>query len=512
MICAFVIIVIGSGVCVHGDGADGFAAGEYWKGIIPKPKSYVISSGQYILTGQEKIVVRGRSSAETDEIFRTGSYFADKVRLSTGFSFGVVRGDIPAQGNITLVSDNSDLSLGQEGYNISITLNGIYIYAYTPEGLFRGVQTLRQMFPPEIELNERVAGVRWAVPVSEIRDQPVYEWRGMMLDVSRHFFSVETVKRSIDCAAAYKINIFHLHLTDDQGWRIEIKSWPGLAVIGGRTQIDGKQGGYFSQQDYIDIVKYAADRYIEIIPEIEMPAHINAALASYGILNPDGIPAQPLAKGSSTLMCRSEATWKFVTDVISEIAAITPGRYIHIGGDEATVTPEADYRYFIGRVNSIIESCGKKMIGWNPVQKGDDMSSETIVQYWVNIDKDISAAIENEMMLIMSPAKKAYLDMKYSPETDLGLKWAGYISVQAGYSWDPEDYTSSENILGVECPLWTETIETADDIDYMVYPRLLGYAEIGWTERSLRDWDDYRQRLQVHYKRMSFLGIRFSSE
>ena len=488
------------------------AVNEKNHSIIPKPKTFTSGTGFYVLPVKCRIRVLGRNDAETDKIAETGRFLSAILRRSTGYPIEVIKRGKSRSGDMVLVSDDTDISLGREGYSLNVSERGIRMVAYTPEGLFRGVQTLRQMFPPDVENKEVKRNIEWKIPSADIRDQPVYEWRGTMLDVSRHFFTVDTVKRFIDNAAYYKMNRFHLHLTDDQGWRIEIKSWPDLTRIGGTTQIDCGKGGFYTQKEYAEIVRYAANRYITIVPEIDMPAHVNAALASYGELNPGGKRKAPISPGTSTLMCRSDATWKFVSDVVREIALITPGEYIHIGGDEAEETSDEDYRYFIGRLSSIVTSNGKTMVGWNPVQNGDDIGRDTIVQYWRNIDGDIGASVRKGMKIIMSPAEKCYLDMKYSPETVLGFKWAGYISLLTAYSWDPEEYTRFENIIGIECPLWTETISTPEDIDYMAYPRLTGYAEIGWTGKPSRNWDDYRRRLGAHFERMRVMGIRFSKE
>lgn len=488
------------------------AGSEQIHGIIPAPRVYSPGRGYYVLSKECRIIVEGRNAAETEEIAGTGRYLSEILRRSTGYPVEVIRKGKRRKGDIVLVSDDTDISLGKEGYSLHVVDEGIMMISYTPEGLFRGAQTIRQMFPPEIEKREITRNIEWKIPAAEIKDQPVYEWRGTMLDVARHFFTVDTVKKCIDNAAYYKMNRFHLHLTDDQGWRLEIKSWPDLTRIGGSTRIDGGKGGFFTQKEYSEIIRYAAKRYITVIPEIDMPAHVNAALASYGELNPDGQRKVHLAPGTSTLMCRSEVTWRFVSDVIQEVSAITPGEYIHIGGDEADETPDDDYRYFIGRAGSIVKSNGKTMVGWNPVQKGENTGSETIVQYWRNVDGDIGTAVRKGMRIIMSPAEKCYLDMKYSPDTVIGFKWAGYISVLTAYSWDPGDYTRFENIIGVECPLWTETIATPDDIDYMMYPRLPGYAEIGWSEQSTRSWEDYRARLRYHLERMAAMGIKFARE
>jgi hexosaminidase len=334
-----------------------------------------------------------------------------------------------------------------------------------------------------------------------------------MLDVSRHFFSVEDVKRFIDLISYYKINHLHLHLSDDQGWRIEIKSWPNLTVHGGSTQVGGGKGGFYTQEQYSDIVKYAQQRFITIVPEIDMPGHTNAALASYAELNADG-KARELYTGTevgfSTFAARKDVTYKFVDDVIRELAAITPGPYIHIGGDESHSTKKDDYIYFIEKVQQIVRSHGKKVIGWDEIAT-TKMIEGAIAQFW---DKAPNAlkAVEQGRQVLFSPAKKAYLDMQYDSSTKLGLHWAAYIEVDKGYNWDPAELVpgiQKENILGVEAPLWSETVTNMDEIEYMVFPRLPGIAEIGWTPALKREWSEYKTRLAAHGERFTAMGIDY---
>jgi hexosaminidase len=345
-----------------------------------------------------------------------------------------------------------------------------------------------------------------------IRDYPRYTWRGTMLDVARHFFGVEDVKRFIDLIAQYKINRLHLHLTDDQGWRIEIKSWPRLTKIGGSTQVGGNGGGYYTQEQYQEIVDYARSRYIMIIPEIDTPGHTNAALASYAELNPTE-EATALYEGAevgfSTLWIKSEVTYKFLDDVIRELAAITLDPYIHIGGDEARSTPEDEYKMFMKRAQEIVISHGKQAIGWSEKIGEAEILPGTIAQHWDRTD--YLGAREQGAKIILSPAKKTYLDMKYDQSTPIGLTWAALISVKDAYDWEPtRDFAQLEesDILGIEAPLWTETISTMKDIEYLVFPRLLGIAELAWSPKG-QSWEEYRQRLAAHGPRMEAMGINF---
>jgi hexosaminidase len=476
--------------------------------IIPKPVSVNQTGNTFSFDYKSDIYAEPYNS----EIAFIAQYLADKIKPSTGYNIFVIpTTDIPENGNIYLTTKDADSSLGDEGYEIIITEELITLKAFKPAGLFRGVQTLRQSFHPLIDSETKQYG-KWTVPTGIIKDSPRFEWRGVMLDVARHFFSVEDVKSYIDMIAYYKVNRFHMHLADDQGWRIHIKSWPNLAVHGGSTNVGGGKGGFYTQSEFSEIVEYAEERYITVVPEIDMPGHTNAALASYPELNKDGV-APPLYTGIkvgfSALDVNKPVTYKFIDDVIREISEISPGPYIHIGGDEAPRVDSLDYVRFIGKVESIVQSYGKKMIGWDEISIAD-LSKSTLVQHWAN--KEILLAVEKDVKIIMSPASRMYMDMKYDSTTKLGLHWAGYIEVKDGYNWDPATYMNGiteGNIIGVEAPLWTETILTLDDIEYMVFPRMPGYSEIGWTPASERNWDEYKERLADHGLRWNQLDINY---
>ena len=346
-----------------------------------------------------------------------------------------------------------------------------------------------------------------------ITDYPAFSYRGAMLDVSRHFFGVEDVKRLIDFLALYKMNVLHLHLSDDQGWRIEIKSWPDLAIHGGSTQVGGGKGGYYTQEQYSDIVNYAKERYITIVPEIDMPGHTNAALASYAELNCNG-KATELYTGTevgfSSFCTSHDITYKFIDDVVRELAAITPGPYIHIGGDESHSTKREDYIPFINKVQDIVLSHGKKVLGWDDIAISS-LKPNVIAQHWANV-KNAKMAVSQGAKILMSPAIKAYLDMQYDKTTKLGLHWAAYIEVDSAYIWDPATLipgVGKENVIGIEAALWTETITNMKDMEYMVFPRLPGFAEIGWTPSSERNWNEYKVRLGKQGERFKAMDINF---
>jgi hexosaminidase len=307
--------------------------------------------------------------------------------------------------------------------------------------------------------------------------------------------------------------MLHLHLTDDQGWRIEIKSWPKLTEIGGSTQVGGGEGGFYTQEQYKEIVQYAADRSITIVPEIDMPGHTNAALASYPELNCDGM-ARELYTGTkvgfSTLCIDKEITYQFVNDVIGELAEITPGPYIHIGGDESHVTPMEDYVPFIEKVQEIVNSHGKQMIGWDEIANAR-LDESTIVQYW-NHPENALKAVEQDCQVLMSPAERCYLDMKYDSTTAKGLTWAGFIEMDRAYNWDPEKMVEGlgkPHILGIESPLWTETVTTMDDIEYMAFPRLIAHAEIGWSPPEKRGWEGFYKRMAHHGMLLDSMQVNY---
>nr|BAI63641.1 hexosaminidase Hex1t [Paenibacillus sp. TS12] len=482
--------------------------------ILPKPVSYTVGSGQFVLTKNASIFVAGNNVGETDELFNIGQALAKKLNASTGYTISVVKSNQPTAGSIYLTTVGGNAALGNEGYDLITTSNQVTLTANKPEGVFRGNQTLLQLLPAGIEKNTVVSGVQWVIPHSNISDKPEYEYRGLMLDVARHFFTVDEVKRQIDLASQYKINKFHMHLSDDQGWRIEIKSWPDLIEIGSKGQVGGGPGGYYTQEQFKDIVSYAAERYIEVIPEIDMPGHTNAALASYGELNPDGkrkAMRTDTAVGYSTLMPRAEITYQFVEDVISELAAISPSPYIHLGGDESNATSAADYDYFFGRVTAIANSYGKKVVGWDPSDTSSGATSDSVLQNWTCSASTGTAAKAKGMKVIVSPAN-AYLDMKYYSDSPIGLQWRGFVNTNRAYNWDPTDCIKGANIYGVESTLWTETFVTQDHLDYMLYPKLLSNAEVGWTARGDRNWDDFKERLIEHTPRLQNKGIKFFAD
>ncbi len=476
--------------------------------LIPMPLSVKPTGQTFVLTEAAHIYVEPGNA----EVAAIGQYLADRLNPATGYGIQVlVASGAPSEGSIRLTTAGADPEMGGEGYELAIAPGAVTVTAPHPEGLFRGVQTLRQLLPPEIERPEAQPGP-WPVPCGRIRDHPRFAWRGFMLDVSRHFFGVEEVKRTVDLLAYYKMNRLHLHLSDDQGWRLAIEAWPNLALHGGSTEVGGGPGGYYTQAEYAEIVAYAQSRYITVVPEIDMPGHTNAALASYPELNCDGV-APPLYTGIevgfSSLCIERETTFQFVDDVVREVAALTPGPYFHIGGDEAAATDLADYVRFVERVQEIVQAHDKRMVGWEEVVQAD-LSLASIVQYWHGAQAQ--QVVQKGSGVVMSPGARAYLDMKYDESTPLGLTWAGYIDVQTAYGWDPVAQVEglpAEHVLGLEAPLWSETLETLADVEFMAFPRLAGYAEIGWSPAEARSWDEYRLRLGAHGPRLAAMAVNF---
>lgn len=482
--------------------------------VVPAPASVRPGGDPYTIDEGTRIRVPGGS----DGARRVAGYLAGLLRPATGYALPVTTKD-GRDGIVLRLGGPGTASLGAEGYRLTSGSRGVTLSAARPAGLFHGVQTLRQLLPTAVEERAERPGP-WRIAGGTIADSPRYAYRGAMLDVSRHFFTVEQVKRYIDQLALYKVNRLHLHLSDDQGWRIALKSWPRLATYGGSTQVGGGPGGYYSKDDYREIVRYAAARYLTVVPEIDMPGHTNAALASYAELNCNG-QAPPLYTGTnvgfSSLCVPKKVTYDFIDDVIREIAALTPGRYLHIGGDEAHSTSHADYVAFMDKVQPVVAKYGKTVVGWHQLTGAHPVKG-AVAQYW-GYDKtgdaerkQVTDAARNGTRLILSPADRAYLDMKYDKDTPLGLNWAGYVGVRRSYDWDPGRYLSGapeDAVLGVEAPLWSETLSTTRHIEYMAFPRLPGIAELGWSPADRHDWDGYKVRLAAQGPRWDAMGIDY---
>jgi hexosaminidase len=489
--------------------------------IVPIPLSVIPSTGAPFALGATTSIVVPEGNAE---VARSAEMLAMLLRVPTGLRVPVTPSNAAAPQSAIVLRLGGPASLGAEGYELTVSADSVRILASAPAGIFHGIQTVRQLLPAAIEseLNfGRRAQQVWTIPAGQITDRPRFAWRGAMLDVARHFFSVEEVKQYIDVLAMYKMNIFHLHLGDDQGWRIQIDSRPKLTEIGGSTEVGGGPGGFYTKADYAEIVRYAADRYITIVPEIDMPGHTHAAIASYPELSCSRpMPTSTAAArvpgtftgtevGWSTFCPDSENVYAFVDDVVKEIAAMTPGQWFHMGGDEVHVLKDSQYVKFVERVQDIVYKYGKTMVGWEEIGKAK-LRPTSIAQQWKS--DTVPPAVLQGAKLIMSPAPKAYLDMKYTPNTELGLTWAAIIELRTAYDWEPLTYLKGvreEQILGVEGPLWSETVQNIGSALFLTLPRLPALAELGWSQPEQRQWEGFRQRIAGHAARWRLLGMNF---
>ncbi len=507
--------------------------GDRVTGIIPAPATLEVHADAttFRLTEATRLVARGPGASEVAETL------GRVLRAATGFRLPVVAGagdaDAAASDIALLVRGGPRLQTEAEGYALECGTRGVRIEAAEAAGLFWGTQTLQQLLPAEIRRAAPGAPPPggWTAPAVSVADAPRFAYRGAMLDVARHFFPVDDVLDFIDRIALLKLNVLHLHLTDDQGWRIEIDSWPELTGIGAATSVGGDGAGFYSKDDYRRIVAHAAERFVTIVPEIDLPGHTNAALSAYPELNPDGLAPAPydgVAVGFSTLSAspeRAEATDRFLADVTREVAELTHGPWLHLGGDEPLSTPHEDYLDLVRRMTRAAAATGKTIIGWHELGASTELPAGTIGQYWGRVEADPEAAalarsfVEQGGSIILSPADAAYLDMTYPGEPvgptgrPLGLDWAGTTSLEAAYGWEPAAIVPGlreDDLLGIEAPLWTETIATVPELEFMVFPRLAAIAEIAWSPAAApRDFLDFAERLATLGTHLDVLGIAY---
>ncbi|MCA0253420.1 MAG: beta-N-acetylhexosaminidase [Actinobacteria bacterium] len=423
-----------------------------------------------------------------------------------------------------------------ESYRLEVDATGVRVVAADEAGLFYAGCTLEQLLAEDPE--------GWILPAVVIEDAPRFGYRGAMLDVARHFFDVTTVKRFIDQLARLKLNVLHLHLTDDHGWRIEIASRPHLTARGSGSEAGGGAGGYFTQADYVEIVGYAAGRCVTIVPEIDLPGHTHAIGLAYpdlaeqpvldaylraqiealdGVLPVAGEPFTGLGVGFSSLRIGHEPSYDFVADVLGELAGITPGPYLHIGGDECLGTPPAAFADFLRRVTAMVERLGKTPIAWHEAGAAPGLAPGTVGQYWGFLSPDELAAgcaqrlVAAGSRLVLSPSDAAYLDMRH-PEDPSGQDWAnGPTSLRRSYCWEPSELipgVGETDILGIEAPLWTEFVRTPAQVDALVFPRLAAIAEIAWSAPAGapgRNWSEFRQRVAGLAASWRAQGIGFTA-
>jgi hexosaminidase len=507
--------------------------GDAVTGIIPAPVSFELRDGDapFRLTEGSRLVASGAGAAAVAETF------AERARAATGFELPVVDGDAGAS-DLEFVMDEGSVPGGAaEGYSLESSADGVRIVAETAEGLFRGTQSLRQLLPAEIERADAAGAPDggWVVPAASVADAPRFAYRGAMLDVARHFLPVEDVLSFVDAIALLKLNVLHLHLTDDQGWRIRIDSWPELTGVGASTSVDGDGGGFYTKDDYRRIVDHAAERFVTIVPELDLPGHTNAALSAYPELNCDVVAPQPYEGtevGFSSLCAspdRAEATDRFLADVTREVAEMTPGPWLHLGGDESLATSDADYRDLVRRMTQAGATTGKTIVGWHEMGASRELPEGTVGQYWSFVEPEGDAAeltrsfVEQGGRVIMSPADVAYLDMKYVDDPQgplggrLGLDWAkGPTTIDEAYLWEPTAIVpgvGEAEVLGVEAPLWTETLGSLAEVEFMAFPRLAAIAEIGWSPAAeagaARDTEEFFARVAALGEHWDASGVTY---
>ncbi len=507
--------------------------------LIPAPKEISVKEGCFTLS-------RGTAIAldESDETLRgIARYFNEKTAPATGFELPV-----KSSGKIkfTLAEDET---LGDEGYHLTVKTNGITITAQKPQGIFYGVGTLLQLLPAEIKSKEvQSDGVQWTIPCVDITDKPQFVWRGLMLDVSRHFFTKEEVMKFIDELAEYKMNVFHWHLTDDQGWRIEIKSLPKLTEVGAwRAKRVGQwwhrdrlmpgekptYGGFYTHEDVKEVVAYAASRFVRVIPEIDVPGHSVAALVSYPELACTKAPASVnvgnkfFGEDENTLCVGKDFTFEFMDKVLTEVSALFPDDYVHIGGDECfkgfwhkcprcrarmkaenLKNEEELQSYFIHRMGDILKAKGKKLIGWDEILEGG-LAPDANVMSWRGMSGGIKAAKAGHHV-VMTPTNHCYLDL-YQGETTVEPDTYSMCRLSDSYGFNPvPEGVPEEMVLGGQGNLWTESVPTFHHAEYMAWPRGWALAEVLWSGPAQSDWDGFWPRVEQHFLRADMADINHS--
>jgi len=512
-------------------------------GIIPQPVSLERRSGSFRLHSGVAIVV----SSGNPEARYAADYLARALSTPTGWQF-----KISESSRISLRRNAIVLALGGEspapgGYELTVTPRGVRIQSPTAAGLFYGVQTFLQLLPPEIESGTRQQA-QWTAPCVRITDYPRFAWRGLMLDVSRHFFPKEFVEQYIDRMARYKMNVFHWHLTDDNGWRIEIKGLPQLTKVGAwrvprlakwgtrEAPRDGEaatDGGFYTQDDIREVVAYAKERFVTIVPEIEMPGHSLAALAAYPELSCTGGPfhvdpgSNFYTKVDNAFCPGNEKTFEFIDKVFSEVALLFPSDFVHIGGDECykgfwKTCPKCQRRmadehlanveelqsYLVRRAEKILESKGKKLIGWDEILEGG-LAPNAAVMSWRGMNGGIAAAKMNHQV-VMTPTNFVYLDY-YQGDPSLEPSTFGRLLLSTCYNFEPVPQgVEAQYILGGQGNLWTESVPTPRHAEYMTWPRAFALAEVLWSPKASRNWDDFTSRVGMQFKRLDAAQVNYA--
>ncbi len=504
--------------------------------VIPEPASVINKEGTFIFTPETKIQVNQAG----EQFMKIASFLTNHVDKFYGIKSTVTQSEEPSKRSVYLKLD-PESGLVKEAYNLTVTPKGVTIVASAPNGLFYGIQTLIQLMPPTQKKLTQVV-----LPAVEIKDSPRFAWRGLHLDVGRHFMPKEFILKYLDYMSMHKFNTFHWHLTEDQGWRIEIKKYPKLTEVGsirketlighGRDpkEYDGTPyGGFYTQEDVKEIVAYAADRYITVVPEIEMPGHSLAALASYPELGCTGGPYEVATRWGvfDDVYCPGkESTFNFLEDVLSEIIPLFPSQYIHIGGDECPKTrwekcPLCQKRmkeeglktehelqsYFVQRIEKFLNSKGKKLIGWDEILEGG-LAPNAAVMSWRGEEGGIAAAKQHHYV-VMTPGKYCYLDHYQADPKTQPLAIGGFLPLEQVYSYDPvpASLTKEESsyIMGVQGNVWTEYMKTPEYVEYMVYPRAAALAEVAWSPKESKNYADFKNRLRDEIKRYDVYGINY---
>jgi hexosaminidase len=510
--------------------------------IVPRPARLTRSAGRYELTA--------RSIIWTDEAsVSLGRQLARYLEPATGLSLDVRSvGDAPA-GAIVLKRDSSLARLGGEGYRLDVTPSGVIARAAQPAGLFYAIQTIRQLLPPAIFADTVATGVTWTMPAVSIEDRPRFPWRGGHLDVGRHFMPPEFVKKYIDLLALHKMNSFHWHLTEDQGWRLEIKKYPRLTEVGAwrkqtivgrqlrdstRWRFDGERhGGFYTQAEARDIVAYAAERFVNVVPEIEMPGHASAAIAAYPELGVTGKPIEVATRWGvfDDILNAEPSTIAFMQDVLTEVLSIFPSRYIHVGGDEADKTkwkasPRIQARirelglknegelqsWFIRQMDAFLTERGRRLVGWDEILEGGLAPNATVMS-WRGRRGGIAAARAGHDV-VMTPTTHTYFDYYQSRNRSKEPQaFPAFLPLDTVYAFEPVPATlearHAKHILGAQGQVWTEYIPTPKQVEYMAYPRMTALAEVLWTPRERKSWPSFRERLSVHLQRLDALDVNY---
>ena len=510
--------------------------------IIPKPLETVLSKGSFTFNKNTKIVL---SSASQKSI---ASEFIQQFKISTGIQLQIVDKNTSQQ-NVLLFK--KDTMLPKEGYHFTATSSNITIKAADDAGFLYGVQTLRQLLPLTFEADTLQKNSEWSIPNVDIKDTPRFGWRGLMLDVSRHFFGKEYVLKTIDRLAAHKMNVLHLHLIDDQGWRIEIKKYPKLTEIGAwradkedlhwntrnikRPTDSVKYGGFYTQEDIKEIVAYAKTKQITVIPEIELPAHVTSAIAAYPHLSCKNkqvaVPSGGVWPITDIYCPGKETTFEFLEDVLSEVLNLFPSKYIHIGGDEATKTNwktcahcqqrmrvenldkvEKLQSYFVKRIEKFINLKGRKLVGWDEILEGG-LAPDATVMSWRGFKGGIEAAKKGHDV-VMTPGEFCYVNLYQGPYDVEPIAQGGYLPLHKVYNFDPVhesmSVAESNHVLGGQANLWSEFVPTESHSEYMIFPRLAAMSEALWSEKKNKDWADFSSRLLQQFKRYQVQGINYS--